>query len=78
MIYPPLTPQLKSKQLVGMLLMVYVRADLLPAIRDVQADAQGTGILGMMVCGASNYIKRCMIYIESVSVSMHICSHIIV
>eukprot|EP00048_Salpingoeca_helianthica_P022785 m.20360 g.20360 ORF g.20360 m.20360 type:complete len:907 (+) comp7810_c0_seq1:39-2759(+) len=40
--------KLKSKQLVGMLLMVYVRAELLPFIKDVQADAQGTGILGMM------------------------------
>ena len=41
--------QLKSKQLVGMLLMVYVRAELMGLVRDVQADAQGTGILGMMV-----------------------------
>eukprot|EP00128_Syssomonas_multiformis_P012082 Colp12_sorted_trinity150504_noHs@19516 len=40
--------KLKSKQLVGMLLTIYVKASLQPHISDVQAEMVGTGIMGMM------------------------------
>lgn len=33
-----------------MLLMVYVRQEILPNIRAEASEAQGTGIMGMMVC----------------------------
>jgi hypothetical protein len=38
-----------SKQLVGMLLLVYVRVEHLSHIKDVTTGAIGTGIMGMMV-----------------------------
>lgn len=38
-----------SKQLVGMLILVYVRPEVIPSIKTVQTAAAGTGILGMMV-----------------------------
>lgn len=41
--------QLKSKQLVGLLIVVYVKRSLLSKISNVQSDAQGTGIMGVMV-----------------------------
>jgi hypothetical protein len=41
--------QLKSRQLGGMLMVVYVQEALLPRIADVRTEAQGTGILGVMV-----------------------------
>ncbi|XP_065838324.1 inositol polyphosphate 5-phosphatase OCRL-like [Oscarella lobularis] len=40
--------KLRSIRLVGMLLLVYVKEELKKDISDVQAEAQGTGILGMM------------------------------
>ncbi|KJE90099.1 inositol 5-phosphatase 4, variant 24 [Capsaspora owczarzaki ATCC 30864] len=40
--------KVKSKQLVGMLLCVYVKTVHIPHIRNVQAVVTGTGIMGMM------------------------------
>ena len=39
---------LVSKQLVGMLLCVFVRRDLLPHVRDVATDVEPVGIMGIM------------------------------
>jgi hypothetical protein len=33
-----------------MLIIVYIKKSLLPHVANVQTDAQGTGIMGMMVC----------------------------
>ena len=41
--------QLQSKQLVGMLLIIYVKAEHLNHISDVATSSVGTGIMGMMV-----------------------------
>jgi len=38
-----------SKQLVGMLLLIYAKQDLIPFIQDVATDSAATGILGIMV-----------------------------
>eukprot|EP00035_Acanthoeca_spectabilis_P024756 m.455213 g.455213 ORF g.455213 m.455213 type:complete len:738 (+) comp20826_c0_seq1:262-2475(+) len=40
--------KLHSRQLVGMLLMLYVKTELLPHVTDVVSASEGTGILGMM------------------------------
>lgn len=41
--------QLKTKILVGMLVMVFVKKSLLPHVSELDSAAQGTGIMGVMV-----------------------------
>ena len=45
---PALRAQLVSKQLVGMLLIVYVKMEHMSHIKDVSTGSIGTGIMGMM------------------------------
>lgn len=40
--------KLRSKQLVAMVLIVYARRTIIPHIKEIYSDAQGTGILGVM------------------------------
>eukprot|EP00038_Savillea_parva_P030608 m.78922 g.78922 ORF g.78922 m.78922 type:complete len:749 (+) comp9257_c0_seq2:202-2448(+) len=40
--------KLLSKQLVGILLMIYIKTDLLPHVEGLVSASEGTGILGMM------------------------------
>lgn len=44
--------QVKLIRLVGIMLLLYVKADLAPNISEVEAETVGTGIMGRMVGGA--------------------------
>lgn len=49
-----------SKQLVGMLLIIYVKRSLLPHVGDVSADSAGCGIMGMMGNKGGVAIRLCI------------------
>ena len=44
------------KQLVGMMILVYVKDEAMAYISDVSTEAVGTGLLGMVVCNENHSI----------------------
>ena len=64
-----------SKQLVGMLLIIYAKAEISTYIKNVSTDAQGTGIFGTMGNKGAVSIRFDLHSTSCCFVASHLCAH---